>query len=540
MEKEDVYNISFDTIESAEDAIGAESKVWVNVDDCWHLYKYNQNGFEVGEVFVSKLCQELGLKCVKSRFAHGLIEDKKTQGCLTESYRTPDVVEHFSFETVQRASFARETCPEYIVKALEKYVGDSCEIDKNILQELKVMALFDYLIVQVDRHENNIEFLKCKKEDGSFVVKLAPMFDNGRCFDFANIDINEKFENASFSAQDYVTSEMQFMVMDNIFNTDNGSYCDVCFGIAIEILKNKELKELYMRLKKFDMGAFIDEFAEKTSVKINAMHKNRIIRTWNHRIEHIDNALKCLEDPEKRDEICLIAKSTKRLFYTQDNDLPSETNFYILYLYNKSKGSNIPLSEYMKQDREYCDAVQDWIDLKTDVLKKKNDFPLLRIGDMTRKDAKEIAKTIYKQRAERFSQRSKFISKLRDAMDPDVILLDLYQELQNIELGKSTKTVDEACDEFEAANQDCVDRVRDCIDKWIEYGDDFCSNPKLSDLGYDADKEYDEEVIDKYIQEHEKISGGKNSKSYLEWLEKVDKTDYAEIYRNSLGERGWN
>lgn len=543
MEKEYNYDISFDTIDSADTVEGIEAKVWVNIDGCWHLYKYKQcKQLDVGEVFVSKLCQELGLKCVKSRFAHGWVGDEETRGCLIESYRTPDVVEGFTLEVAKSSnslSSSREYTPKYIVETLEKHVGDSCEIDKNILQELKEMALFDYLVVQIDRHDGNIEFLKCKKDDGSYVVKLAPMFDNGRCFDFINSNENEFFDELSLSAQDFVTGEMQCLIMDNIFNTDYGCYSDVCFGIAREILKNKELKELYIRLKNFDMGAFVDEFVEKTGAKINKMCKNRIVGTWKHRLAHIDNALKCWANPETREEINLTAKSRQRMFYAEDNNLPKDTNFYVLYLYNKSKGSQVPLSKYMEQDRKYREQVQDWIDLKTDELKKKNDFPLLRKGDMTRKEAKKILKMIDKQKEARSLQRAKFSSKLRETLEPEVCLLDLYQELRNIKLGKSTKTVDEAYAEFEEANQNHVDTIRDFVDKWVEYGDDFCSNPKLSDLGIDANKEYDEEVFEQYIQEHEKISGGKNSKSYLEWLEQIDMADYAEIYRNSLGERGW-
>lgn len=544
MKKENSYDISFDDFEMDETLHGIENKVWINCDGESYLYKFDQEceQLNVGEVFVSKLCEELNVKCVKSRFAHGWIGERETHGCLIKSYRTPDVEECFSLETAQmskKLSSTREYTPEYIFETVKKFVGDSCEVDENMLQELKIMALFDYLIVQIDRHNENIEFLKCKS-DGKYVIRLAPMYDNGRCFDFINEETNEYFDAFDLCEQQFVTGETQCLIMNDTFYTNDSKYTNVCFGIANEILKNKELKEFYIKLKKFDMAAFVDEFCRATGARMSRLCKSRIIGTWQRRIEHIDHALKCWCDPKVRGEIKQAIKPRQRQIFAEEHGLLKDTHFHIIYIYNKMKGlSDEPLSKYIEQDREFHQQVQDWIDCKTDVFKTKKDFPLLQRGDMTRDEAKKILRLIKKQQDERFEEKQSHLKKLKSELEPDVFLLDLFQQEKGVRTGKSNKTLDEVHAEIQTSKKNYSKKCEELLDLWVEYGDDYCPKPELCDLGVDLNKQYDEDVYDRYIEWHEKSWSGVTTKPYLDWLKKIDKVEYAECCRNTLGERGW-
>lgn len=55
--------------------------------------------------------------------------------------------------------YMKECTPQNILEDLQNYLKDkNCDIDESVLQDLKVMALFDYVTAQVDRHEKMLSF----------------------------------------------------------------------------------------------------------------------------------------------------------------------------------------------------------------------------------------------------------------------------------------------------------------------------------------------------------------------------------------------
>ena len=89
------YNITNKLKSRREIFDGIEPKFWIVIDGVDYLYKYNPDFVDVtfGEVFVSALCQALGIKCVDSTFACGTVRGDKTKGCLVKSYIEKDIYE---------------------------------------------------------------------------------------------------------------------------------------------------------------------------------------------------------------------------------------------------------------------------------------------------------------------------------------------------------------------------------------------------------------------------------------------------------------
>ena len=227
------YNITNKLKSRREIFDGIEPKFWIVIDGVDYLYKYNPDFVDVtfGEVFVSALCKALGIKCVDSTFACGTVRGDETKGCLVKSYIEKDIYETIPLMRVTNKlndawdtiddDYMKECTPQNILEDLQNYLKDkNCDIDESVLQDLKVMALFDYVTAQVDRHEKNVEFL-VTKHDGQLCLRLAPMFDNGRCFGFASskaLDANRKTEN-------FVTGQRAVLVMDQNLCKNDDSVC---------------------------------------------------------------------------------------------------------------------------------------------------------------------------------------------------------------------------------------------------------------------------------------------------------------------------
>ena len=113
-----------------------------------------------------------------------------TKGCLIKSYLNKDVIESISlaemtiFEQRQKNVILHVTDPTSTL-ATAKFFCDQkgYALDAGVYEKLKAIALFDYVSGQTDRNDSNIEFLVYKR-DGKKCVKLAPLFDNGRCFGY--------------------------------------------------------------------------------------------------------------------------------------------------------------------------------------------------------------------------------------------------------------------------------------------------------------------------------------------------------------------
>ena len=134
---------------------GSFEKCWKNIDGKWWLFKSANNNEQFSEVFISKLCAEIGIKCavyekgtgyVKSLdFTEGKVNFEPAFAFMGEEEDYGKVIEKLE-----------EICP----KAIPDYIR---------------LIFLDALVFNPDRHTANFGLLRNKKT-GAF-IGLAPCFD---------------------------------------------------------------------------------------------------------------------------------------------------------------------------------------------------------------------------------------------------------------------------------------------------------------------------------------------------------------------------
>lgn len=521
------YNITNKLKSRREIFDGIEPKFWISIDETEYLYKYNPDFEDItfGEVFISALCKSLGIKCVDASFAYGTVGGKKTKGCLVKSYIDDNIFENISLMritdklqekwSILTNDCTRESTPDNICEDLTNYLkGKNCEIDSGVLQDLKVMALFDYVTAQIDRHGKNIEFLVTKR-DGKLVIKLAPMFDNGRCFGFASstaLDANRKTEN-------FVTGQSSVLVMDQNLCKNDNSVCGCDYGIAKELLHNPELNALFQKMTKFDIRRFLHDFMEETGERISVLREAQVVETWAHKIEKIKHAMEQYKSPEIRDQIKIEIERNRRAEFIHKNSL-YQTDFYINFYYDKlNKKCKNPLSDYLKQDEDYRMQLKKWENLEIDELKSFDDYSLLK------KRCNENEKKYFMQKIieDRFDRKREAREYKRNELVPDFFTLERLQLIKDIRSGKSDRNETEILEELFQKKVNFSRRLRD----WVAYGDDLLKKPTFEDYGIDTKKKYDEAVVRKYIVDFE-MEGHEPCDKYDRWIEKNNKKGLVE------------
>lgn len=508
---------------------GAEPKNWVKLqdDETEYLFKHDcqYESTVFGEVFISALCQELGVKCVDAFFGIGKTKNGKlNKGCLIKSYRDEDVREVISYYrvrgalqldwTIQKNGARRKYTPDNIVEDVKKFVGDKCVVDNSVRQDLAVMALFDYLTAQLDRHAQNIEFLTYKK-DGQLHLRLAPMFDNGRCFSFA--------DEMTSTVMEQVARRNPILVMDQYLCEKDDALCGNVYGIAKELESNQELQNLFDKIAKFDIEYFLASFMSQTGEKIDEGNSDDnfyvVVQTWKRNVENIQLAIKNLQDPTFRSYVLNNAELRRR----EDVALlqPQETFFYENYYYDKKNGlSSTPLSEYMREDHDYKQQIEDWKNLKTDMLKSIDDFPLLK----PRLQGIDMQNLMQEVRLKQHERRAMLWENQKSVYIPDYIALDYLQDIKNAKANQ--------CDTIDIGTKN--DERRSHFDKkchlWVLYGDDFGPMPTINDMRIDPNRKYDDDVIESYIRRCEAFKQH-NGPKYNAWLASVGKVEYANSIR---------
>lgn len=519
----------FNQADAREEFSGAEPKNWVKLDDgeTEYLFKYDCE-FEntvFGEVFISALCQELGIKCVEAFFGIGKTKSGRIKrGCLIKSYNDDEVRENISYYrvremlqrdwTVKTNGVRRRYTPDNIFEDVKDFAGDKCIVDPSIRQDLAVMALFDYLTAQLDRHSRNIEFLTYKK-DGQLHLRLAPMFDNGRCFAFADY--------LTSSILDQLEQRNPVLVMDQYLCEKDDEFCSNVYGIAKELETNQELRGLFDKITKFDMEHFLASFISTTGEKIDEGSSDDnffvIVETWKRNVRNLQRAIQHLQDPTYRSYILNNAEMRRREDVA--TSFPQETHFYENYYYDKKNGlCSKPLSEYLREDHDYRQQIEDWKSLKSDTLKSIDDFPLLK----PRVQGKELQDLMQEVRMEQHERRKILWENQKTVYVPDFITLDYLQDIKNAkENNGDIIDVGTKCDERRSHfDKKC--------DAWVLYGDDFGPMPTINDMCFNPNRKYDDDVLEVYIRKCEAYKQFYGPK-YDAWLESVGKVEYAKSMR---------
>ena len=276
---------------------GINEKYFIRIDDKDYLFKYvnsDKDYSDFGEVITSQIANFLGIECVKSVFSNDFY-DKDRKGTLISSYRTDDINEVLSLKSLlikygknsininHDVNEAMEVCEEFS-KEFE------IVLDNKIEQRLKEMALLDFLLVQVDRNSKNIEFL-IKEKDGKKNLELASIFDNGYCMSFHTSKLTNKMTLNNLKNQrnydEVILHRPRFCILKNEHRGDDADHF-VTSDLAEELLKNRNLMEIYLKFKKINIEKYFDYVVKDSKRNIPNVYKETAISLIRYRIKTLD------------------------------------------------------------------------------------------------------------------------------------------------------------------------------------------------------------------------------------------------------------
>lgn len=474
-------------LKSAENvSIGVDPKFWVDIDGNKYLYKYyEEEKFSdscrrgqmrtICEVLVGILCRKLGIECVESSFGSAKvdycinfggkkssIEKMETKGCLIKSYLNKDVVEAIPLRSITLFAERQKDAILLVNDPKSTYETAKFFCDKNkytladdTLQKLKAIALFDYVSGQTDRHDSNIEFLVYKK-DGKKCVKLAPLFDNGRCFGYRR-----------FPSYELPTPPIMLFHMNKYCDSSEREELLSCVnGVAYELANDKELFKLFEEIQKINIDETLEELATVYGEKVPDDIAKFISYTWTDGIQSIKEALVKISNQNIREKIKFNVEAHRRKDYVSENKLLRYDNFYLQYRCAKQKGETKTFYDYFMQDREYRKKIDDWTSQKFDEMPKIEDFPLL-CHQFSEHQKDKMRDLIEEERSERWSEIKPYAvlvqKKYSGKNSKEWGIYDLFHEQQN---------------------------------KWVDYGDEWGERPTI------------EGVIKKYNKQTNKNSEG--------------------------------
>ena len=135
---------------------GSFEKCWKNINGVWWMYKSATIGEAFSEIFISNLCNELGIKCADYSREKSYV-------------KTPDFTEgKYNFEPAFTFMDEEEDYDKTI-KKLE-------EICPKAIPDYIKMIFLDALIFNPDRHTANFGLLRDKKNGK--LIGFAPCFDH--------------------------------------------------------------------------------------------------------------------------------------------------------------------------------------------------------------------------------------------------------------------------------------------------------------------------------------------------------------------------
>lgn len=121
-------------------------------------------------------------------------------GCISKSITPNGEVLIKGIDILNRLGLEgkpENSLPNY-KKALEIFSNQSeCVLDKNIERDLVVNSYFQYKVGNSDNHSSNITFIQSRQPDGTLMLKVSPIIDNGGAWElmraYAIYDSNNNF-----------------------------------------------------------------------------------------------------------------------------------------------------------------------------------------------------------------------------------------------------------------------------------------------------------------------------------------------------------
>lgn len=168
---------------------GMLRKAWRVIDGYTYLYKAGTYGYSnagnenYSEVMACKIAEILGL----NHIAYELVKWDNVQCCRCKLF-TSEEVGYYPFKDLLISRKGGS------VKWTYYDVVDLLHNDKNLVEQLNDMMVFDFIIENQDRHFGNFGLLV--NNDNGSIINLAPLFDHG--YSLLNFEMENDLKNFDF------------------------------------------------------------------------------------------------------------------------------------------------------------------------------------------------------------------------------------------------------------------------------------------------------------------------------------------------------
>lgn len=161
-------------------SLGEQYKCWISISGVKHLIKINTNYRESSkEVTAYKLAKAFGIPCVEYKEIQVKFMGSIRNACICKSYLR-DGENNISLWgslgnrfTLKKGESAVSLFDK-VIKSTSYRLGIS---ERCLVDYIKTILTFDYIICNTDRHLNNISFI-----ENNGIYRFAPIYDNGKSF----------------------------------------------------------------------------------------------------------------------------------------------------------------------------------------------------------------------------------------------------------------------------------------------------------------------------------------------------------------------
>lgn len=232
------------------------------------MFKYQGAGYECSEACSEKMCYEIAkileYQCAKIELAKDI---KGNIGVLNYLFINKKEEEHM--DVVGYLNIHNEDRPKYYRISNIKARLD--QLDKSLFNDFIKIMIFDALVGETDRHEENWGIIKNK--DG---YRLAPLYDNGCNLlrEFKNEKFAQKFYNGIKSFEAHIKKSKTIIYKED----DSKQYKHFELIEYLNSLYNKEVQEEIRNLSKLT-EIIIENIVEKVPNELlTQKHREYIIK----------------------------------------------------------------------------------------------------------------------------------------------------------------------------------------------------------------------------------------------------------------------
>lgn len=215
-----VYPLSKPKLSPELTLTGSYEKCWKNISSQWWLYKKENDNELFSEMFSSRIAKALGIPTVEYLYDDGYIK------CL-------NFAEFYNFEPM---SSLCDNDDNY-----DKVFNILYDIDKQIAFDYLKLMMFDVIVNNVDRHNENYGLLRDKKTGA--IISLSPNFDNNISLLGIDPNLNNQDGFVSVFKKFLSNNENAYRLYKNIHLPllDENIIRNIIKDIPIKINKNDEI-----------------------------------------------------------------------------------------------------------------------------------------------------------------------------------------------------------------------------------------------------------------------------------------------------------